>query len=193
MTSRRRQAAQRRRDKREGTGSPLVGEPVFLLVGRLLRPHGVRGEILMAVMTDFPERFKPGAALYMGSRYDPVTIKSVRHHNKGFIVTLEGYGDRQTVQHLTNQDLFVKTEDRPKLAKGEYYQHELIGMRVVTDEGETLGLLAEIIETGANDVFLVRPEEGKEILLPAIDDVILAIDVGDKQMTVHLLEGLLPA
>lgn len=192
MTTRRRQAAQRKREKRDGTGSPLDGEPVFLMVGRLLRPHGLQGEMLMAVMTDFPERLKPDTTLFMGNRYDPITIKSVRHHNKGLIVTLEGYGERQAVEHIRNQDLFVKTENLPKLPEGEYYQHQLIGMEIVTDQGDTLGTLAEIIETGANDVYLIRPEQGKDILIPAINDVILEINLENKQMIVHLLEGLLP-
>lgn len=192
MSSRRRQIAQQRRDKGQGTGSPPIGEPAFLLVGRLQRPHGVRGEMLMAVMTDFPERLKPGVVLYMGNRYQPVEITRFRHHNKGTLVTLEGYHSRQDVEHLRNQDLFVKVEDRPPLEEGEYYLHELIGMGVVTDQGEALGRVAEMIETGANDVFVVRPEEGQDVLLPFTDEVILAIDVPNKQMTVHLLEGLLP-
>lgn len=192
MTSRRRQAAERRRRKQQGTGLPPVGEPAFLLVGKLRRPHGVKGEILMAVMTDFPERLKPGVTLHMGNNYDPVTITATRHHNKGLIVRLEGYSSREEVEHLRNQGLYVRADDRPPLPEGEYYVHEIIGMQVVTDEGEELGVVAEMIETGANNVYVVRPEEGPDVLLPDIEEVVLEVDVKNKRMRVHLIEGLVP-
>jgi 16S rRNA processing protein RimM len=192
MTSRRRQAAARRRRKRQGTGSPLTGEPAFLLVGILRRPHGVKGEILMTVMTDFPERIQPGVTFYMGEEHTPVTIASSRHHNKGLIIRFEGFSSRNDVEHIRNQNLFVPVEDRHPLPEGEYYFHELIGLQVITDEGKTLGVITEMIETGANNVYVVHREYGQDILLPAIDEVILEIDIANKIMRVHILEGLLP-
>ncbi len=192
MTSRRRQAAARRRNKQEKTGSPYSGEPAFLLVGILRRPHGLRGEILMAVMTDFPERIQVGSVFLMGNRHEPITIKSIRQHNKGLIVGLEGCPDRTAVEGMSNKKLFVRADDRPPLPEGEYYLHELLGLQVITDQDAVLGHLVEMIETGATNVYVVRPEEGRDILLPAMDEVILAIDLEKKEMRVHLLEGLLP-
>jgi 16S rRNA processing protein RimM len=192
MTSRRRQAAARRRRKRQGTGSPLTGEPAFLLVGILRRPHGVKGEILMTVMTDFPERIQPGVTLYMGEEHKPVTVASLRHHNKGLIIRFEGFTSRNDVENIRNQNLFVPAEDRPPLPEGEYYLHELIGLQVVTDEGEALGVITEMIETGANNVYVVHRDDGSDVLLPATDEVILEIDVENKIMRVHILKGLLP-
>ena len=192
MTSRRRKAAERRRRKRQGTGSPPTGEPAFLLVGKLRRPHGIRGEISMAVMTDFPERIQPGVTLYMGDSHEPLKVANIRHQNKGLIIAFEGFTSRNDVENYRNQDLFVRADDRPPLPEGEYYLHELIGMDVVTEKGETLGVLAEMIETGAANVYVVRREDGSDVLLPAIDEVILEVDVGNKQMKIHLLEGLLP-
>jgi 16S rRNA processing protein RimM len=192
MTSRRRKAAARRRNKRQGTGSPPTGEPAFLLVGILRRPHGVRGEILMAVMTDFPERIQPSVTLYMGEEYKPVTVANSRHHNKGLIIQFEEFASRNDVENIRNQNLFVRAEDRPPLPEGEYYLHELIGLRVITDEGETLGVITEMIETGANNVYVVHCDDGPDVLLPATDEVILVVDVDNKIMRVHILEGLLP-
>lgn len=192
MTSRRRKAAERRRRKRQGTGSPPTGEPAFLLVGKLRRPHGLRGEILMAVATDFPERIQPGVTLYMGDSHEPLNVATIRHHNRGLIIAFEGFTSRNDVENYHNQDLYVPADDRPPLPEGEYYLHELIGMKVITEEGETLGVLAEMIETGAANVYVVRREDGSDVLLPAIDEVILEVDVGNKQMKIHLLEGLLP-
>lgn len=190
MTSRRRQIAARRRAKHQDTGSPQIGEPVFLLVGILRRPHGVKGEVLMGIMTDFPERIQPGITLYLNEGAEELTVTSVRHHNKGKLIRIEEYPSREDVENIRNRDVFVRADDRPPLPKGEHYWHELIGMQVVTDDGDFLGVLTNLIETGANNVYVVHNDEGKEILLPVIDEVVLKIDKKKKQMTVHLLEGL---
>jgi 16S rRNA processing protein RimM len=193
MTSRRRDTAARRKEKhlKKEAGAPEVVPPAFLLVGILHRPHGVRGEMIMSVLTDFPERLKPGTQLYLGVEHELVTIKSLRHHNRGQLIALEGYDSREAVGHLRNYELFVSAADRPPLPDGEYYLHQIIGLQVVTDQGQELGWVAEWIETGANGVYLVRDGEGNEVLLPDIDDVVLKIDLDNQQMIVHLLEGLL--
>jgi 16S rRNA processing protein RimM len=164
--------------------------PAFLLVGKLHRPHGVRGEMIMSVLTDFPERLKAGIEVYLGVEHQPVVIKSLRHHNRGVLVSMEGYDSREAVDNLRNFEIFVKAEDRPPLPDGEYYLHQLLGLKAVSDEGEALGVGADWIETGANGVFIVRDEEGGEILLPDIDEVVLKIDLEKGEMLVHLLEGL---
>jgi len=193
MTSRRRDTAARRKEKnlKKQAGAPEVVPPAFLLVGILHRPHGVHGEMIMSVMTDFPERLKPGITLYLGVEHEPVKIKSMRHHNRGQLIALEGYDSREAVGHLRNYELFVRAADRPPLPDGEYYLHQIIGLQVVTDEGQALGRVAEWIETGANGVYLVRDEDGNEVLLPDIDEVVLQIDLDSQQMIVHLLDGLL--
>ena len=178
MTSRRRKADERRR-KRQGIGSAPIGEPAFLLVGKLGRPHGVRGEILMGIMTDFPERIKPGVSYYMGDDHKPVMVTGVRHHNKGLIVAVEGINSREAAGELRNKNLFVSADDRPPLPDGEFYAHELIGMQVITDEDQSLGVLTEIIETGAHNVFVARGEDGLEVLLPDTEEVVLEINVGE--------------
>jgi 16S rRNA processing protein RimM len=146
----------------------------------------------MAVMTDFPERIQTGVTLYLGEEHDPAVVTGLRHHNKGLLLRFEGIGSREDVARFRNRDVFVTAEDRPPLPEGEFYLHELIGMQVVTDDGETLGVLSEMIETGATNVYVVRREGKPEALLPATDEVILAIDVKKKIMRVHLIEGLLP-
>ena len=172
-------------------GSPQ-GEPLFLAVGKLRRPHGIRGEMLMEVLTDFPERFRAGAVVYVGPRRVPLTIRSVRPHRDMLIIAFEGYGERNQVEALRNLLVTVPADEAPPLAEDEVYYHQLLGLRVVTDEGVTLGRLVEILETGANDVYIVEPEGGGgQILLPAIDEVVLHIDLERGEMTVHLLEGLL--
>lgn len=192
MNSRRRQAAARRKEKnqKKAGASPVV-PPAFLLVGKLHRPHGVSGEIIMSVLTDFPERLKPNLQVYMGVEYQPVTIKSLRHHNRGLLISLEGYDSREAVDGLRNNEIFVPAEDRPPLPDGELYLHQIIGLKAVTEEGQVLGFISDWIETGANGVFIVQDEEEKEILLPDIDEVIVNIDLEAGEVLVHLLEGLL--
>lgn len=188
MSSRRRKAAARR--KKKSPDSPMPGESHFLVVGRLHRAHGLKGELVMSVLTDFPERLVPGLLVYVGEEHVPHTLLSLRQHNTGRLVTLEGYTSREQAGEIRNQYLYVRADDRPPLPEGEYYHHQLIGLRVVTDEGRELGILAEILETGANEVYIVRREGAKDVLLPGIDEVILDLDLEKGEILVHLLEGL---
>jgi len=175
------------------SGSPVSGEPEFLAIGKLLRPHGVRGEIHFALWTDFPERLKPGKLVYVGKAYRAVHIKSLRGHQMEPLIAFDEIGDREEAGQFRNQVVFVRTADLPPLPEDEIYQHQLIGLRVVQDEDDLiLGVVAEILETGANDVFLVRREMGADLLLPDIDPVILKIDLEKGEVRVHLLPGLLP-
>ena len=173
------------------SGSPTSGEPDFLVVGKLGRPHGVRGEILMDVYTDFPERLQPGMTLFIGPQFEPLHLSRRRPHGRGILVTFNGYQNRDEVAKLRNQLVHVPTADRPALPDGEYYHHELLGLQVIDESERSLGWLERILETGANDVYLVRDRTGVEILIPAIEEVILDIDLERKFIRVHLLPGLL--
>jgi 16S rRNA processing protein RimM len=176
-------------EAKKSSGSP-DGEPVYLTVGYLRRPHGVRGEIIMDLHTDFPERLKPGKKLFAGEAHVPVTLEGCRIHGKGMLVKLKGFDTPEQAGQFRNQWLYVKSTDVPPLPAGQIYQHELFGMKVVDDNDILLGVLTEIIETGANDVYVVTDDAGKEILLPAIPSVVLDINAGRRLIKVHLLEGL---
>ncbi|WKZ48938.1 MAG: ribosome maturation factor RimM [Anaerolineales bacterium] len=173
----------------KNTGSPK-GEPLYLSVGFLRRPHGVHGEIIMDLHTDFPERMKKGRKLFIGEEYKPMTLASVRPHQAGLLVKFKGVETPEEAGLYRNQWAFVKKADVPPLPEGTIYQHELIGFRVVDEGGNPLGELVEILETGANDVYVVRDDSGKEILLPAIPSVILDVEAGSRTLRVHVLEGL---
>lgn len=188
MSSKRRQMAAKRRNKK--AGSPIAGEPVFLVVGRLHKPHGLKGEVQMGVMTDFPERLKPGVKVFVGEGHEEMEIQSLRDHGGGLLVRFAGTEGREDVEGLRNKMVYVRADDRPKLPEGEYYQHEIIGLDVVSDEGQVLGALVEILETGANNVYVVRDKTGNELLLPAIDEVVLGIDLRKGRIRVHVLDGL---
>jgi 16S rRNA processing protein RimM len=178
--------------QRQPAGSPGEGEPVFLVIGKLRRPHGIQGEILMDVLTDFPERLEKGVIIYLGDQHRPLKIRSCRWQNKAMLLTFDGFMDPETAGQLRNELLYVRADDRPPLPEGEYYHHQLLGLEVVDENGKPLGVLTKILDTGANDVYVVQPARGQEILLPAIEQVILDIDLERKQMRVHILPGLIP-
>ncbi len=167
------------------------GEIEFLVVGKLRRPHGIRGEIIMSVWTDFPDRLVPGMEVYVGNDYKPVHVRSIRRYREDLLISFDEYLVREDVGILRNQEVMVRTDTCPPLVEGELYLHQVLGMTVIDNSSDNLlGTITEIIETGANDVYVVRDDKGLEILLPAIDSVILDINIESKQIRVHLLPGL---
>lgn len=179
-------------EKANVAGSPGPGEPAYLVVGKLRRPHGVKGELLMEVLTDFPERLKSGVTLYGEPEYDPMVLRSVRSHHKGLLVAFEGCDTPEQAGELRNMVVTVKTAERPPLPEGEYYHHQIIGLQVRTSAGQVLGRVVEILETGANDVLVVSGETGADALIPLADPFLHEINLGQNVLVVNLIPGLLP-
>jgi 16S rRNA processing protein RimM len=176
-------------EQQQTSGSP-TGEPVHLVIGFLRRPHGVSGEIIMDIHTDFPERIKSGRKVLIGEKKQPHTFDTVREHKDGLLVSFRGIDTPEDAGKFRNQWVYVKATDVPPLPEGQVYKYQLVGLDVVDDNGNALGKITEILETGANDVYVVKNDAGKEILLPAIPSVILNTDMEQRVMKVHLLEGL---
>lgn len=176
------------RKNQKNAGSNQLNEPAFLVIGKLRRAHGVQGEIPMEVYTKMLELLEPESVLFIGDGYRPLTIDNTRWKQELLLLKFEEINDRETASELTNQLVYVKTADMPKLPLGEFYLHELIGLNVVQEDGQDLGILTEILETGANDVYLIKDDEGKEVLIPATEEMILAIDMGKDTMTVAKME-----
>lgn len=174
------------------TGLPETGKPAFVAVGKLTRPHGIHGEIFLEILTDFPERLKPGGLVYTGDQYNPHVIASLRSHKKGLIVAFNGYHDPETVGKLRNQFVFVQSKNIPPLPEGEYYHHELLGSRIMTPDDQVLGELIQILQTGANDVLVVQTPSKTEILIPYIDEIVRKIDLENGVILIDPIPGLLP-
>ncbi|WP_068619408.1 ribosome maturation factor RimM [Paenibacillus tuaregi] len=168
----------------------------LLSIGKVVNTHGIRGELKVLLSTDFPEvRFAPKSELLLvnpeNQRKIKVTVDQSRPYKQTYIVKFKEYGNINEVEQYKGWDLKVTKDQTIELPENEYYFHEIIGCRVVTDEGEELGVIDEILRPGANDVWVVKTPARKQILLPVIDDVVLDVNVKDKLVKVHLMEGLL--
>lgn len=184
-----RRPIRRRRPEVEDKSSGSA-EPEFLLVGRIIRPHGVRGEVGMRLMTEHPEHLLSLKKLYLGPEHKPYLVARMRRHQDGMIIQFVEIKDRDQAELLRETMVYIHVQDAIPLEDGEYYLFQIEGILVVTEEGEELGRLTGLIETGANDVYVVTTPAGGELLLPAIPDVIRKVDVDAGRMTVKLLEGL---
>jgi 16S rRNA processing protein RimM len=176
--------------KERPAGSPTAGGPAFLVIGKVRRSHGVHGEVVAEILTDFPERLRPKRAIYLGEKHMKLTIASQRPHNEGLLLGFEGITTPEKAGRYRNQILSIAASEVSELPEGEFYFHELLGLEVVDEAGNLLGTLTEILETGANDVYAVTDSAGHELLLPAIPEVVLDVDLDAKTMKVRLLPGL---
>ena len=165
----------------------------FLRVGVISSTHGIRGEVKVYPTTDDPERFLDldEVILDTGREHKILEIEGVKFFKNQVILKFKGYDNINDIEKYLKKDLLVDREHAVELGENENFIADLIDMEVVTDEGKVLGTLTDVIETGANDVYAVKTPEGKEILLPAIRDCILVVNVDEKRMTVHVMEGLL--
>ena len=143
-------------------------------------------------LTDFPERYQALEEIFLitSSKPKSLLIEKVRFHKGCIIMKLKGYNSISEAERLKGFEIGIPEEQLWPLSGGEYYYFQLIGVRVETESGEWLGQVVEVLATGANDVYVVRGPWG-EVLLPAVDDVVLELDLELKRMVVHLLPGML--
>lgn len=165
----------------------------YIAIGRIVRAHGIRGELSVAVLTDFPERFEITEWVYLGDEFEaePYKIKKHRWHKQNILLTLDGVTDRTEAEQLKGLLVQVPIEETMPLTDGDYYLYQIIDLPVVTTQGDTLGIISNVLETKANDVYVVSSEGQKEILLPAIPDVIKEVDLKAGKVVVELLDGLI--
>ena len=172
------------------SGSLKNSEPEFLVVGKIGKTHGLQGELWMNLLTDFPDRLIHGKHVFIGSKYREYAIKSFRVSTSRGLISFSEFRTPEEARILTNQYVYVNAKEMPDLPAEEYYHHNLIGVQVVDEGQRVIGTLKEIIVTGANDVYVVVKEGGddQEVLIPAIESVIIKVDIQKKQMVVRLQE-----
>jgi 16S rRNA processing protein RimM len=161
-------------------------------VARVVGAHGLRGELVCSLLTDFPERFQRTREVLVGDLLEPRRVERHRLHADRVVLKLAGVDDRPAAEALRGALVQVPIEQAVDLPPGSYYWHEVVGLRVEDRQGRYLGTVSEVIPTGANDVYVVRSSDGSpaETLLPAIKDVILEIDRESGLMRVELIPGL---
>lgn len=164
----------------------------LLRVGVISSTHGVRGEVKVYPTTDDPNRFKKLKRIVLdtGREHLELEISGVKFFKNQVILKFQGIDNMNDIEKYKGKDLLVHREDAVKLEENENYVADLIDLKVITDDGKVLGTLTEVMETGANDVYVIETEEGKELLIPAIRDCILDVNLEEKVMTVHVLPGL---
>lgn len=191
---------------RKQTRSPLRRSPArrnqrahvpdgYLAVGVIVSVHGLRGEVKVEPHTDFPERFQPGMQLRLGDDLIIVHVERARQHKRHILLQFEELQTREEAEELRNHWLFVSEQDAFALDDDTFWVHDIIGLRVQTTDAEPLGTITDVLFTGANEVYVVQPagslNKGKDILLPAIGDVVQQVDLDAGVLTVALPPGLL--
>ncbi len=158
-------------------------------VGRINGAWGLRGHVKVTPLTTNPERFQPGSVLLIDG--EPRQVLDVATPKGYPCVQFEGCTNRSAADSLNGTLIEIDESELPKLSEGEYYIHQLVGLIVVTRDGDEVGRLDEVLRTGANDVYLVRRKGRRDVLIPAIEDVVRSVDLTAGRMTIEPLEGLL--
>ncbi|MDH4226300.1 MAG: ribosome maturation factor RimM [Deltaproteobacteria bacterium] len=173
-----------------------MSSATLIPAGRIAGVHGVKGELKIRVYAESEEETKDFITS-VASKWGRVTVDGVEYEvtglrgHKGFLLTtLKGVDDRNKAETFVGKDVLVSEDLLPKLDDGEFYMYELVGLSVYADDGRYIGKVCNIFSTGANDVYEVKGPLG-EVLIPAIENVVLDVDLEEKKITVHLLEGLI--
>jgi len=171
--------------------------PDYLVIGEILRPHGVIGELRTRILTQHPEHLQELDSVYLAKdpespKVTQYTVEKVRMHQGYALFKFKGIDDRDAADKLRQLFVMVATQDAVPLEEGEFYLYQLIGLNVQTDDGQTLGKLTEVLETGANDVYIVESPRYGEVLIPATDETILETNIEAGFIIVKLPDGLLP-
>lgn len=165
----------------------------LLQVGAITQTHGIRGEVKVFPTTDDPKRFRKLKDVILDTGKEKITldIEGVKFFKQFVILKFKGFDNINDIECYKGKNLYVTRENAVKLAKNEYFIMDLIGLAVFDEEENLLGELTDVLQTGANDVYTVKLIEGGEVLLPAIKQCILAIDMENRKMKVHVMEGLM--
>lgn len=164
----------------------------LLLIGQFTVPHGVRGQLKLHAITNRPEHLRRVSTVFVGDELKPYTLQRAAEHKAAvLIVTLDGVTTREAADLLRGREVYIRQTDAAPLADDEYYLHDLPGLSVQTVGGETLGVVKEVLETGANEVLVITRSDGTEVLIPMIKDVVKQLDIAGRLITIEPLPGML--
>jgi 16S rRNA processing protein RimM len=166
----------------------VSSEPT-VVVGRITRPHGVRGELTVMVLSEVPGRFDAGATVFLEDGRS-LTVATSRPHKDRVLVTFSEVTDRESADALRGAILAVPESTSPPLAEGSWWDHQLVGCSVFTESGAELGELRQVIHTAANDVWSAVDGSGVETLIPVLRDVLVSVDTDARRIVVREIPGL---
>ena len=166
---------------------------MFFTVGKIVSTHGLKGEVKVYPTTDDPDRFKSLQNVILQTDREELflTVERVRFFKQLVIVKFKEFNDINDVEKYRGARLLVRREDAAALNKDEYYDADLVGCEAADENGIRIGELTEVMHTGANDVYAVKMDDGREVLIPAIRQCILNVDIDGRKIKIHMLEGLL--
>lgn len=159
----------------------------LIAIGKIVAPHGVRGDVRIIPLTDFPDRFHPALVVYL-SDYSSLVIRHVKKSNKFLLLSFEHFDSMNSVEFLRGQLIHVKEKDLVVLPKDQFYIFEIIGLQVYNEEGVHLGTVNNVLQTGSNDVYVVETQGKAPLLIPALKEVVKHIDIPGQRMIVKLQE-----
>ena len=164
----------------------------LLEVGKITNTHGLRGEVKVVPWMDAPEDFERLERVYLRTRKEdiPLTVKSVRYQKNNLIVKFAEYDDINDIEQYKNCVLCAERSELGELPEGSYYIVDLIGLEVLTEDGERVGVISDIFNTGANDIYEVKRDGKKALLLPVIDEVVKEVDINNGKVIVNIMDGL---
>ncbi|MDY3971281.1 MAG: ribosome maturation factor RimM [Clostridia bacterium] len=164
----------------------------LLEVGKIVNTHGLRGEVKVVPWTDYPEVFEDIETVYIKKKsdYERLDIAGIKYQKNNLIIRFAQLKDINEAEKYKNRVLYAERTSLGELPEGVYYIADLIGLDVVKEDGEKVGVISDVFNTGSNDIYEVKREGQKNLLLPVIDDVVLNIDIENKKVTVRMMEGL---
>ena len=162
--------------------------PGFRAIGLVERPAGLKGELKARPLTDYPERFDPGSTVFIGQRAR--TVQRSRWHKDRVYFKIDGVAGREAAEELRN--LLIEIPDGEIPEEGAWYIDQIEGIAVVSRDGRAIGHVSEVLQTGANDVYVVSRQDERDLLIPALRDVIVEVDAAAGRMVVDLPDGLEP-
>ena len=165
----------------------------YFRVGVIANTHGIRGEVKVYPTTDDINRFKKlkKCILDTGKEYIDLNVESVKFFKNMVILKFKEYNNINDGECYKGKDILVSRDNAVKLEKGEYYIADILGAKVILEDGSEFGVLEDVMQTGANDVYVVKTLDNKEVLLPKIDECVKKLDIENKIVTVHIMKGLL--
>lgn len=163
------------------------------LIGYVLKPQGLKGEVKVNSVSPYPERFNRLQSVYLQLEDNkrPFSIENVRISGRFVYIKFSGINSRNDAEFLRHAEVLIEEKDLIKPAENEYFVHDLIGCKIILENNDVFGVLSDVVQMSSNDVYVVKKSDGTEVLIPATRDVVKQVDVRQKKIIIHVLEGLL--